>query len=197
MSEDIYEKHSSLSDKIRANYAKRDEDPKFLELAIKACEEQIAMAKQVAENELKGEKHFVLKTDGEILADFKKDMAEDLKTIEGTKEQKDLLDKIDKAEAQSSGSLKKPNNSPPPVKYGGTTFDPNIHKSPDDFVIVPGKLYQHTGYNQLCIIREKQGKWSEVLQLAEQAKTEGWIGDWEEIFWTILRTCAAWNPWPH
>ncbi|MDR1398623.1 MAG: hypothetical protein LBJ41_01695 [Treponema sp.] len=38
----------------------------------------------------------------------------------------------------------------------------------------------HTGYKQLCIICEKQGFWDEVINIAEQAKEEGWRGDWDK-----------------
>jgi hypothetical protein len=44
----------------------------------------------------------------------------------------------------------------------------------------PGKLLQHTGYKQLCIIRENQENYKEVIRLAEQAKAEGWEGDWDK-----------------
>ena len=74
-------------------------------------------------------------------------------------------------------------NINPKTKYKGKLpegFDPDIHKSPDDFVIVPGKLGEHTGYKHLCIIRENQGNYAEVIRLAEQAKSEGWIGDWDK-----------------
>jgi len=50
---------------------------------------------------------------------------------------------------------------------------------PEDYTI-SGKLGEHTGYKQLCIIREKQGNWQEVIRLAEQAKSEGWVGDWDK-----------------
>jgi hypothetical protein len=39
---------------------------------------------------------------------------------------------------------------------------------------------RHKGFTQLCIIREKEENWKEVLQLAEQAKAEGWYGDWDK-----------------
>jgi len=61
-----------------------------------------------------------------------------------------------------------------------SSFNPSIHKSPDDFVLIPGKLGEHPGYKQLCIIREKQGNWQEVVRFAEQAKSEGWAGDWDK-----------------
>jgi hypothetical protein len=38
----------------------------------------------------------------------------------------------------------------------------------------------HEGYQQLCIIYDKQGKYEEVVQLAEQAKKQGWGGDWDK-----------------
>jgi len=59
-------------------------------------------------------------------------------------------------------------------------FNPNIHKSRNDFTIVPSVLGVHTGYYQLCIIIEKEGNWQEVIRLAEQAKSEGWKGDWDK-----------------
>jgi hypothetical protein len=59
-------------------------------------------------------------------------------------------------------------------------FDPAIHKSPNDFILIPGKLGEHTGYKQLCITRENQGNFAEVIRLAEQAKSEGWEGDWDK-----------------
>lgn len=42
------------------------------------------------------------------------------------------------------------------------------------------KLPEHTGYKQLSIIYEKQGRFSEALQLSERAQREGWNGDWEK-----------------
>jgi len=38
----------------------------------------------------------------------------------------------------------------------------------------------HTGYKQLCIIRESQGNFAEVIRLAGQAKSEGWAGGWDK-----------------
>ena len=144
---DIFETQAALSEKIRSNYAKRNDDPKFLDIAIRACEEQIAIAKDVAKETLKGTKQFTLKSDDEIIKEAHKD--------------------ID-----------------PQAKYKGKIlpegFNPNIHKSPDDFVVTPGKLGEHTGYKQLCIIRENQGNYTEVIRLAEQAKSEGWAGDWDK-----------------
>jgi hypothetical protein len=59
-------------------------------------------------------------------------------------------------------------------------FNPNIHKSKDDFTITSEKLGTHTGYYRLCVIRERQGNWQEIIRLAEQAKSEGWAGDWDK-----------------
>jgi hypothetical protein len=41
-------------------------------------------------------------------------------------------------------------------------------------------LPSHTGYNQLCIILEKQKNYYEVIRLALNAKKEGWAGDWDK-----------------
>jgi hypothetical protein len=43
----------------------------------------------------------------------------------------------------------------------------------------PCGMPEHTGYKQLCIICEKQGLWDDVINIAEQAKEEGWNGDWD------------------
>lgn len=40
-------------------------------------------------------------------------------------------------------------------------------------------LPPHTGFQQLAIIREKQGDLDGALRLAEQAKRQGWAGDWD------------------
>jgi len=40
-------------------------------------------------------------------------------------------------------------------------------------------LPAHYGYTQLCIIWEKQGRYAEVVQLCNQAKRQGWAGDWD------------------
>ena len=41
-------------------------------------------------------------------------------------------------------------------------------------------LPTHKGYEQLCIIFEKQKKFDEVIKLATQAKEQGWNGDWDK-----------------
>lgn len=41
-------------------------------------------------------------------------------------------------------------------------------------------LPAHTGYNQLVIILEKEKKFQEALELAEEAKVNGWNGDWDK-----------------
>lgn len=38
----------------------------------------------------------------------------------------------------------------------------------------------HTGYEQLAIVKEKQGDFIIAIKLAEQAKKEGWRGDWNK-----------------
>jgi len=38
----------------------------------------------------------------------------------------------------------------------------------------------HLGYEQLAIILQKYGKYEEVISLCQQAKDEGWNGDWDK-----------------
>jgi len=38
----------------------------------------------------------------------------------------------------------------------------------------------HTGYEQLSIIYDKQGKYKEAIKLSKEALGEGWMGDWEK-----------------
>jgi hypothetical protein len=140
----IFSMHDYLTSKIKTNYARRNEDPKFLDIAIEACEKQIGLAKNLARKIKKGEKLFTVKSVDEIIADF---------------------DKVSITEQK--------------IKYP-KGFNPNIHKSPDEYEIISGKLGIHAGYNQLSIIREKQGNWLEVIKLAKQAKAEGWAGDWDK-----------------
>jgi len=91
----LLEKHYFYNDQIYAFYKRRDEDPKYIYMTITACEKQIAIAKDVAKQLLAGKKRYTLKTDAEIMASLKEEMKEDLKTIQGTQEQKDLLARID------------------------------------------------------------------------------------------------------
>lgn len=45
----------------------------------------------------------------------------------------------------------------------------------------PGEpLPAHTGYSQLAIILEKEKKFDEAISLAEEAKANGWSGDWDK-----------------
>lgn len=41
-------------------------------------------------------------------------------------------------------------------------------------------LPTHTGYIQLAIIREKQGRLAEAICLCREAQEQGWAGDWEK-----------------
>lgn len=40
------------------------------------------------------------------------------------------------------------------------------------------KLPRHVGYEQLAIIREKEGDYTAAIRLARQAQKQGWAGDW-------------------
>jgi hypothetical protein len=109
---DVLNKHSYFLHKIKCFYPCREQFPEAMELAIKACEEQINISNEAA------------------LA-FKKE------------------------NQRWTGK--------PPEECG---------------------LPEHTGFKQLCIIREKQGNWQEVIRLAEQAKSRGWndgtTGGWDK-----------------
>src|SRR6202034_1675558 len=38
----------------------------------------------------------------------------------------------------------------------------------------------HEGYEQLCIIYEKQGRFDEAIKLAKQGKGQGWGNNWDD-----------------
>lgn len=93
---------------IEVAYQQRNEHPEALNLAVEACQKQIAIARQSAKM-------------------FKDEMSE--------------------AERQRT--------------FGA-------------------QLPAHAGYTQLCIIYEKEKRYSEIIQLAHKAKEEGWAGDWDK-----------------
>lgn len=41
-------------------------------------------------------------------------------------------------------------------------------------------LPSHRGYEQLAIILDKQGNFEEAIKVCEQAKSQGWAGDWDK-----------------
>ena len=51
-------------------------------------------------------------------------------------------------------------------------------------------LPTHLGYKQLCIILEKERKFMDAILLAEQAKNEGWNGDWEKRIEKLKKYCG-------
>ena len=42
-----------------------------------------------------------------------------------------------------------------------------------------GELPAHIGYQQLAIIREKQGDFESAINISQKACDDGWAGDWE------------------
>lgn len=42
------------------------------------------------------------------------------------------------------------------------------------------QLPSHRGYEQLAIVREKQGQFDAAIETCERAKSEGWAGDWDK-----------------
>ncbi len=109
-------KHFELLEAIRSNYKLRDKESGTLEKAISACNEQIAIAPEVAQ---------LFHQEFKELSQF---------TVE-----------------QSEQPL--PETAAP--------------------------LPVHTGYTQLAIIREKQGRLAEAICLCREAHKQGWAGDWE------------------
>lgn len=43
-------------------------------------------------------------------------------------------------------------------------------------------LPSHTGYEQLCIICQKEKRYEAVMELCQQAKRQGWAGDWDKRY---------------
>ena len=53
------------------------------------------------------------------------------------------------------------------------------------------KLPVHEGYDRLISIFEREGKYNQAMHLAEQARKQGWNGDWDKLiskFQTKLNT---------
>ena len=44
---------------------------------------------------------------------------------------------------------------------------------------IDGDIPSHHGFKQLAIIEEKRGNYGEAIALCEQAKSDGWWGDWD------------------
>lgn len=43
-----------------------------------------------------------------------------------------------------------------------------------------GIIGSHTGFEQLAIIEKKNKNWSQVIIVCEEAKAQGWNGDWDK-----------------
>lgn len=110
------DKHFAIGSKISQHYRRRNDNPHELELAIRACEDQIAMAATAAKAFIAEEKKF----------------------------HRDAR------------------------RFGSDTKGLELN------------LPSHEGYRQLAIIREKRGQYSEAIELCEQAKAQGWAGDWDD-----------------
>lgn len=51
-----------------------------------------------------------------------------------------------------------------------------------------GALGPHAGYEQLCLLRERQGQYKTVVELAEAAQAAGWSGPWERLIARCKKT---------
>jgi hypothetical protein len=113
-----------------------------------------------------------LRTDEEIIAAFKEEMAEDLEMIEGTQEQRDLLERIDGAEGEGldgSPILSQPDSSgrnddspPKPIErspdYSGMSFNEAV-KHEYDYL---QKMSKKTGNEYMSIMtnaKKVAGTW--------------------------------------
>jgi hypothetical protein len=141
--------HEFYEGQIEAFYQRRNENPDYLERAIRACENQISIAKKAAHIVADKETVYTLKSKEEIDRIFE-----------------EMVNGIDSSADKYKG-LTLPED-----------FNPRIHKGLNDFKIIY-YMPPHTGYKRLCMIWEKQGKHEDVLRIATQAKEEGWIGDWD------------------
>ncbi|AOL23976.1 hypothetical protein Ga0102493_112978 [Erythrobacter litoralis] len=59
---------------------------------------------------------------------------------------------------------------------------------------VLGFLPSHHGYRQLAIILEKRGDYRDALALSEQAKGQGWKGDWDSRITRLTKKLAKGSP---
>jgi len=121
--DDIVEKHFMYNEMIKTNYKKRNEDEKYYNQAIMACEKQIKIADKVME-EMKKRHYERGKTILEYISGEK--------TLEEVNEDR------------------------------------------------PFRSSSHRGFKQLAIIKHKEGKYKEVIDLCKKAKKQGWNGDWDK-----------------
>ena len=143
-------RHFYYLQEIKAFYKWRDSG--FLEDAIEACKRQIAISKEAFIDLLNESTQ-----KDEDIARWEKIVH----TIEPLAEGDDRVAKLMREKLESSrAELDKIKSRT--VVDDGTFIGP-----------------EHTGYKQLCIIFEKQGKLNEAIEYATQAKSERWGGDWD------------------
>jgi hypothetical protein len=49
-------------------------------------------------------------------------------------------------------------------------------------------LPRHAGFEALCLLRERQGQYEDVVLLAEEALAQGWAGPWERLIIRCKKT---------
>lgn len=152
----ILDVHFYYQNRIEIFYRNRDNASNALNIAIKACEDQIRIAKEVAKafckesNEINDPIRNL-----EKLIQMDKDLIKQVPELKNSYEQK-IRDKEDKL-AKLREKLSNTNQN---------------NKS----ITLP----QHIGYKQLSIIMDKQNEYNEVIKICLQAKEEGWSGDWDK-----------------
>jgi len=157
----MWNRHSYFGQKVRSLYAAREIFPEVLDLAIKACKEQIAISREVGDecrnelikSELRAKEYLTTMLEKEIQEGDERMVASTKSRLEQIANWEHLFLTQEKNAAVES--VKKTIGLP-----------------------------VHTGYKQLCIIYEKQENWQEVIRLAEEAKAIGWVdgtaGGWDK-----------------
>lgn len=146
----ILNKHFHYIEQIKAFYERRDEDEEYLKKAIEACLNQIAISQLSAEAYVFDFKYGSIKNLEEMIK------SEEELTIQVPQLRDKYTIEINRHKLEMENIKNK--------KW-------NNEKIP---------LPEHTGYKQLCIIYDKQGNYSEIIRLAEEAKKQGWNGDWDK-----------------
>lgn len=107
------------------------------------------------------------------------------KAVELAKEGSDILDEHFSYQQKMEIYYRERDNDP-------TALDEAIKACQEQIKIAPKAARQflkeypqqplpgHAGYTQLAIILKKQGKYQEVIELCQQAKEQGWAGDWDK-----------------
>jgi hypothetical protein len=172
-SKSVLEKFDALGISIEEAYKKRDIDPKFIEQAIIHCKEQIALSSKMLAIFFKAKQDYAKE---KASAGYTDDINEDVIIRE-------LLDSTGGAAGLTADLIKKIESGEPiQTRYDAIEDQVNrLRRLRHLHYEAEGPIhYRHKGFTQLCILEEKAGNYKELLELATQAKKEGWYGDWDK-----------------